>query len=148
VVLNPAPAQALPAELLYYVDVIAPNEFEAATLTGIEISDESHAREAALRLNEWMHGSVVVTLGERGCLAFDAGSEPPAFFNLPAHAVRAVDTTAAGDAFVAGLAVGLGEGLSLAEAAALGNAAGALSVTRAGAQPSLPYRSEVDDLKD
>jgi ribokinase len=146
VVLNPAPAQKLPPELLASADVIAPNEGEAAALTGIEVSDEMHARQAAQALHMWTHGDVVITLGERGALAFPAGSASPGAQMVAPHPVRAVDTTAAGDAFVGGLAVGLGEGKSLLEAARLGNAAGALAVTRPGAQPSLPTRKEVTEL--
>ena len=83
---------------------------------------------------------VIVTLGEDGVLASGDHGE----LRLPAHHVTVVDTTAAGDAFAGGLSVGLAEGLTLAQALEIGNAAGALAVTRAGAQPSLPTRTEVD----
>lgn len=141
--LNPAPAQPLPAELLDVVDFIAPNEIEAAMLTGIEVNDEASALAAAQTLHAGARRSVILTLGGRGALLLDADGRPA---RLPAHPVKVVDTTAAGDAFVAGLSVGLAEGLSLAEAARLGNAAGAISVTRPGAQPSLPRRAEVEAL--
>jgi ribokinase len=143
VMLNPAPAQPLPAELLTLVDFIAPNEIEAAMLTGIEVGDEDSALAAAQKLHGQAHCNVILTLGGRGALLLDTqGSRT----RLPAHAVRVVDTTAAGDAFVAGLSVGLAEGQTLAAAARLGNAAGALAVTRPGAQPSLPHRAEVEAL--
>lgn len=144
VALNPAPAQPLTPELLQWVDILIPNEFEAEALTRIVTSNEDGARRAALQLHEWTGGNVALTLGERGALLLDAGQTPPQFTHLPAFRVTAVDTTAAGDAFVAGLAVGLSEGMSLVEAAQLGSAAGAISVTRHGAQPSLPKRSEVE----
>ncbi|MDI6696632.1 MAG: ribokinase [Anaerolineales bacterium] len=144
VALNPAPAQPLTSELLQWVDIIIPNEFEAAALTGIETSEETGAHRAALQLHEWTGGSVALTLGERGALLLDDSQTPPQFIYLPAYRVTAVDTTAAGDAFVAGLALGLSEGMPLSKAAQLGSAAGAISVTRHGAQPSLPKRAEVE----
>jgi ribokinase len=89
-------------------------------------------------------GSVVLTLGEKGALIVEGDPAKPACQSIPAFPVRVVDTTAAGDAFVGALATGLGEGLSLSAAVRFASAAAAISVTRAGAQPSLPYRSEVD----
>ncbi len=137
VVLNPAPAQPLSNELLSQVDYLVPNQIELAMLTGYDDIGQAVAH---------LHGigvrCVVVTLGEDGVLASSAAGE----LRLPAHQVTVVDTTAAGDAFAGGLSVGLAEGLPLAEALALGNAAGALAVTRAGAQPSLPTRAEVNAL--
>jgi ribokinase len=137
VVLNPAPAQPLSAELLSQVDYLVPNQIELAMLTGYDDIEQAvaHLRGIGVRC-------VVVTLGEDGVLASSATGE----LRLPAHQVTVVDTTAAGDAFAGGLSVGLAEGLTLAEALALGNAAGALAVTRAGAQPSLPTRAEVNAL--
>ena len=148
VVLNPAPARALPDDLLAAIDVIAPNEFEAETLTGIPVTDDANARLAAQKLHERSGCSVVITMGARGALVLDATSSTgsPIITLLPAHKVKAIDTTAAGDAFVGGLAVGLGEGRSLVDAARLGSAAGAISATRLGAQPSLPKRAEAEEL--
>lgn len=137
VVLNPAPAQPLDAALLKRVDVLIPNQPEAALLTGA-----ASAGESARRLMAWGVGSVIVTLGADGVLVVESESQT----YIPAHRVSAVDTTAAGDAFVGAFAVALFEGHSTREAAMWGNAAGALAVTRPGAQPSLPARAELEKL--
>jgi len=139
VVLNPAPAQALPAELLRCVDLLVPNESEAALLAGLPVADAASAAAAADVLRHLGARGVLVTLGASGLLAStDAGDRHHA-----APVVQAVDTTAAGDTFVGGLSCGLAEGLALPEAIALGQAAAAISVTRAGAQPSIPWRREI-----
>ncbi len=140
VILNPAPARPLAADLLQLVDVIVPNEKETSLLTGLPVGTEAEVEAAALALLEKGVGSVVLTLGSRGALVMDSSG---AINHLQSHTVEVVDTTAAGDAFVAGLSVGLSEGASLAEAAVFGNATGALAVSRMGAQPSLPTREEV-----
>jgi ribokinase len=133
VVLNAAPADALIGRQPPEVDVLILNEGEARALTG----DEDVA-SAAARLAE-RGGSVIVTLGERGALLrSEAGSS-----RIDAFPVKAVDTTAAGDAFVGGVAAGLSFGLPLAEAVRLGSAAGAAAATKVGARDSLPY---ADDL--
>lgn len=135
VVLNPAPAQPLSATCLEQVDVLIPNQSEAALLTGC-----AAAGDAARRLMASGVRSVIVTMGEGGVLVV----EDETATHLPAHRVSVVDTTAAGDAFVGAFAVALAEGRTVREAAAWGNAAGALAVTRAGAQPSLPARAELE----
>ncbi len=135
VVLNPAPAQPLDAALLSQVDYLLPNQNELALLTGL-----GDIRPAMSRLQAVGVRRVVVTLGEEGVLVAEGGSE----VHLPAHGVTVVDTTAAGDAFAGAFAVALLEGHSTRQAAAWGNAAGALAVTRAGAQPSLPRRDELE----
>ena len=135
VVLNPAPAQPLSATGLEQVDVLIPNQSEAALLTGC-----ASASDAARRLMASGVCSVIVTMGEGGVLI----AEGETATHLPAHRVSVVDTTAAGDAFVGAFAVALAEGRTVREAAAWGNAAGALAVTRAGAQPSLPTRVELE----
>ncbi|MBI3242132.1 MAG: ribokinase [Chloroflexi bacterium] len=140
VVLNPAPAQMLNATLLESVDYLAPNQTELALLTGID--DLANTRRAASHLRAHGVQRVIVTLGEEGVLAVDDEGE----FYLPAHQVTVVDTTAAGDAFVGALAVALMEGRSTREAVAWGNAAGGLTVTRPGAQPSLPTRAELEQF--
>jgi len=140
VILNPAPAQPLPAELLALVDILIPNESETALLTGLPVEDEPQARSAAARLLERGVGAVILTLGSRGAL-LTTQAESRLF---PAFALQPVDTTAAGDAFVGGLAVALGEGRPLDEAVVWGNAAGGLSTTVLGAQPSLPRRADVE----
>ena len=135
VVLNPAPAQPLSATGLEQVDVLIPNQSEAALLTGC-----ASAGDAARRLMASGVCSVIVTMGEGGVLI----AEGETATLLPAHQVSVLDTTAAGDAFVGAFAVALAEGRTVREAAAWGNAAGALAVTRAGAQPSLPARAELE----
>ncbi|MFI1458486.1 ribokinase [Streptomyces roseus] len=134
-VLTPAPARPLPRELLELVDLLVPNEHEAAALTGF--TDPLGAAEALLREVP----EVVLTLGAAGVLYAARGREPLA---VPALPVRAVDTTAAGDTFVGALAVALGEGRPMPEALRWASAAAALSVRRPGAQDSMPTRAETD----
>lgn len=137
VVLNPAPAQLLSNELLAEVDYIIPNQNELALLTSL---NDIPAASAALQRSgvRW----VIITLGKDGALVVEESGET----HLPAYPVKAVDATAAGDAFVGAFAVALTEGYSPLQAAAWGNAAGALAVTRPGAQPSLPTRAELEQL--
>ncbi|HQV71011.1 MAG TPA: ribokinase [Thermoflexales bacterium] len=139
VILNPAPAQKLGADLLGMVDVIVPNEHEATFITGIALEGEQSYRAAAQALRQMGAKSVILTLGSAGAFVLDGTREEL----VPAQKVQAVDTTAAGDCFTGGLAVGLAEGKSLGDAARFASAAAAISVTRHGAQPSMPYRSEV-----
>jgi ribokinase len=143
VVLNPAPAQHLSPDLLRLVDVLIPNEIETTYMTGIEIGSLQNARLAAEKLMASGPGSVILTLGHQGALLVEGQPGVLSFTHLEAYPVQAVDTTAAGDAFVGAIAVALGEGRSLVEAARFASAAAALSVTRQGAQPSLPTRAEV-----
>lgn len=140
VVLNPAPARPLEADVLERVAVITPNEHEACLLTGVSITDEITAIAAATRLLEQRVGAAVLTLGPRGCLVAADGITR----RLPGHAVHAVDTVAAGDVFNGCLAVALAEGCDLVAAAAFANAAAAIAVTRCGAQDSAPRRDEID----
>jgi ribokinase len=141
VIVNPAPAQGLPPELYGLVDYITPNEHEAAALTDGPASDPAAAAEELLRRG--VRRSVIITLGEAGALA---ATGPGRSERVPGFAVTAVDTTAAGDAFNGGLAVALARGEALPRAVRYAHAVAALSVTRAGAQPSLPTRAEVDDF--
>ncbi|CAL9287141.1 ribokinase [Streptomyces sp. SudanB25_2051] len=136
-VLTPAPAQPLPRELLALVDLLVPNEHEAATLAGV--ADPRAAAEELLRDVP----VVVVTLGAAGCLYVARGADP---VTVPARRVRAVDTTAAGDTFTGALAVALGEGRPVPDALAWASAAASLSVGRAGASSSMPHRAEIDAL--
>lgn len=143
VVLNPAPAQQLPDALLDEVDIITPNRIELAQMMRLSaedvqaMSDDDLAR-TALRLGP---RSAVITLGADGALAADPGG----WTRVPAFRVDAVDTTAAGDSFTAGLAVALARGETrLADAVRFASACGALTATRLGAQPSLPTAAEVD----
>ena len=136
VILNPAPAQALPEELLSAVDVLTPNETEAAALTGITTDTDSGVEAAARALQGRGVATVVVTLGARG--AYVLAGDFTGY--VPAPAVEATDTTAAGDCFNGALAIGLYESMPLPEAVAFACRAAARSVTREGAQPSLPTR--------
>jgi ribokinase len=146
IILNPAPAQDLGDDLLKIVDVIIPNESEAERLTGQKISSMEDFKHAGVSLLARGVGSVVITLGEKGVLLVEGNLKRPIFNHIPAYCVATVDTTAAGDAFVGALATALGEGLKLLEAAHFANAAAALSVTKSGAQPSLPWRNEVEEF--
>jgi ribokinase len=142
VVLNPAPAQSLSKQILAKIDVLVPNEPETAQLTNMSISTAVERGEAANLLLALGVGNVVLTLGSKGALVLDGKTKQ--LTDVPTNQVKVVDTTAAGDAFVAALAVGLGEGKTLTEAAKFANAVGALAVTKAGAQPSMPLRDEVE----
>ncbi|MGH8868485.1 MAG: ribokinase [Actinomycetes bacterium] len=141
-VLNPAPAPAhVPDELLVLCDVLCPNQGEAGVLTGRRVDSVEDAVAAAGALRERGAGSVVVTLGENGCLvASAAGVE-----HVPAPSVDAVDTTGAGDAFVGALAYFLGKGESLVASSAWANEIAALSVLGRGTQTSFPDRSTLPD---
>ncbi|WP_326595056.1 ribokinase [Streptomyces sp. NBC_01803] len=134
-VLTPAPAQPLPDELLALTDLLVPNEHEAAALTG-EADPLRAARVLLAAVPE-----VVITLGAAGSLYVARGAEP---VTVPAVAVRAVDTTAAGDTFVGALTVAHGEGRPMPEAMAWAATAAALAVQRPGASSSMPTRDEID----
>lgn len=142
VVLNPSPAQPLDAALLKLVDVLVPNQSELGLLTGMAVESVEEVTAAANALRAQGVKSVIVTLGGDGVVVVDEMNVT----RLPSYKVAVVDTTAAGDAFAGAFAVALGRGSSLAEAARWGNAAGALAVTKAGAQPSLPSRAELEQL--
>ena len=143
VVLNPAPARFLDVELLSQVDVLIPNEHELSQISNYYISSNSEVEEAARTMISKGVNAVVTTLGSNGVSIVDDNKNEVL---LPPFTVDVLDTTAAGDSFVAALAVGLGEGKSLNEACNFANAAGALTVTKMGAQPSLPTRTEVSEF--
>lgn len=136
----PAPAGVLPPEFLT-VDLISPNQTEAEALTGVAVHDVATAVEAASRLQRGGAREVVLKLGELGALVASADGQT---LHVPARSAAVVDTTAAGDAFTAALAVALAESRSLADAAAFGCACGTLACTRFGAQPAMPARTEVE----
>ena len=140
VILNPAPAQPLPDELLKMLYLITPNETEAELLTGITVTDASSAEKAARKLLEKGVQVVVVTLGSKGALLVTAEQ----CLMIPTFKVKAIDTTAAGDCFNGALAVAIAEGADLVSAITFANKAASISVTRMGAQASAPYRDEVD----
>jgi ribokinase len=140
VILNPAPAQLLSAELLSHLYLVTPNETEAEMISGVKIIDEASANEAARVLSEKGVQNVIITLGSKGALVYNEGKSEV----VPAYKVKAVDTTAAGDVFNGALTVALSEGRNLIEASRFGCKASAIAVTRPGAQSSAPYRNEVD----
>ncbi|MDR2572278.1 MAG: ribokinase, partial [Oscillospiraceae bacterium] len=142
VILNPAPApkEALDSELLKMVDVLTPNETEAFALTGIMPSTPDEAIKAAMRLTELGANQVAITMGASGCV-YGAGAD---FRHMPTVKVEnVVDTTAAGDSFTAALAVSLSEGRNLEQAVEFATRVAAITVTKKGAHPSLPYRKDV-----
>ncbi len=142
VVLNPAPARPDLASLLPLVDILIPNESEAALLAGLPVEADIEKETAIEALRKMGVGILILTLGAEGALlVYEAGME-----HVAAYPVEPVDTTAAGDAFVGGFAVALAEGKSLIEAIRWGNAAGGLATTQLGAQPSLPTRQAVLEL--
>jgi ribokinase len=144
VILNPAPAsRPLPADWFAAIDYLIPNESEAAALSGLPVDSLQTAESAASHLISLGAGKVIITLGAEGSL-FANGK---GFEHFPAPKVKAVDTTAAGDTFVGGFAAALASGKSEAEAIRYGQIAAALSVTRAGAQPSIPNMSDVQAFK-
>jgi ribokinase len=139
VVLNPAPAAVLSDELLRNLYLISPNETEAEILTGIKVTDEQSALKAATILHEKGVEIVIITMGAVGAfLLADGKSEI-----IKAPKVDAIDTTAAGDTFNGSLLVALSEGKTIQESIAFANKAAAISVTRIGAQSSVPFRKEI-----
>jgi ribokinase len=141
-ILDPAPALMLPAEVWSGVFLAKPNEHEAAMITGVAVNDRVSAEHAG----RWFldHGVqiAVVTLGDRGAVVV----ERDGVTELPAHPVRAVDTTAAGDAFTGALGAALSQGTTLPDALRRALAASALAVTVRGASPSLPTAASVDEF--
>lgn len=143
-VLDPAPAQPLPRELLARVDVLTPNESEACRLLGRPLQRLSPEEAPALarELRNLGPETIVLKLGEHGCYCLSAAFEK----HIPGFHVKVRDTTAAGDTFNAALAVALAEGRPLEDSLRFASAAAAISVTRLGAQASVPSRSEVEDF--
>lgn len=144
VILNPAPARKLPPQLLSGLFLLTPNETETGILTGILPETEKTARKAADVLMDGGVNNVIITLGARGAL-LATGREA---VMVPAPAVDARDTTGAGDAFNGALAAALGRMRSLKDAVDFANCAGALTVTRVGAQAALPREAEIRALMD
>lgn len=140
VILNPAPAQEIPDELIALADFIVPNETELSLLTGQSVSDISSAEKAAKKLLDRGARNVIVTLGSKGALIVNKEINT----HVDSYPVEAVDTTAAGDAFIGGFATKLLESTDLLAAVKFGCACGALAVTKFGAQPSLPTKEEVE----
>ncbi|WP_431224431.1 ribokinase [Serratia sp. L9] len=140
VILNPAPACELPDELLAMIDMITPNETEAQRLTGIAVNNDSDADRAAKVLHDKGIGCVIITLGSRGVWLSENGNGKL----VPGFKVKAVDTIAAGDTFNGALVTALLEGKAMSDAVRFAHAAAAIAVTRPGAQPSVPWREEID----
>ena len=141
VILNPAPAQPLDDEFLSYVDILIPNETETNIITRLPVESNEECIVAAKVLQKRGVEQIILTLGSRGSLVVDRNGN--AVFVDP-YKIVPVDTTGAGDAFIAGFAVALAQGMSLVEAAGIGNAAGALNATKLGAQGGLPTKEEMD----
>lgn len=142
VVLNPAPARELPDALLSLVDIITPNETEAEKLTGIHVENDDDAAKAARVLHEKGIGIVMITLGSRGVWVSREGEGR----RVAGFKVQAIDTIAAGDTFNGAVVTALLEGTALDEAIRFAHAAAAIAVTRKGAQPSVPWRKEIDEF--
>lgn len=142
VVLNPAPAQILSDELLSMIDIITPNETEAEILTGVRVSDEQSAVEAASVFHDKGIETVMITLGAKGVFVSRKGKSRI----IKGFCVQAIDTTAAGDTFNGGFVTALLEEKSFDEAIRFGQAAAAISVTKKGAQSSIPTRQETLDF--
>lgn len=143
VILNPAPAREIKKEIFKHLHVITPNETEAELLTGIKIVDDRSVQSAAKKLFEFGVENVVITLGAKGVFLYNQSTSD--FIRAPA--VTAIDTTAAGDCFNGALAVALAEKLPLVVALSFACKAASISVTRMGAQSSLPYRKEVNEVQ-
>ena len=144
IVLNTAPAQKLPDSLLKKLDIVTPNEIEAGILTDMKVETEDDAQKAAqILLNKGVK-SVVITMGKNGVFVMTLDRKE----FIPSMKVKAIDTTGAGDAFNGGFVTALSEGKDIFEAARFGNIVGALSVTKVGTAPAMPYRKDIDGFKN
>lgn len=142
VILNPAPAHALPDSLLRCLYMLIANETEAEFIAGIQITDmDSVARAADIICNKGVD-CVVITLGAKGAFVKENGS----YHQISGHKVKAIDATAAGDTFCGAVAVGLAEGMDIVKSIEFANRCASITVTRRGAQSSLPYREEVESF--
>lgn len=144
IVLNTAPAQKLPDSLLKKIDIVTPNEIEAGILADMKVENEQDAQMAAQALMDKGVKNVVVTMGKNG--VFVMTPERKEF--IPSMQVKAIDTTGAGDAFNGGFVTALSEGKDIFEAARFGNVVGALSVTKMGTAPAMPYRKDIDSFSE
>lgn len=142
IVINPAPATKLPEELLLLIDVITPNQTEAEILTGVPVVDERGSQQAAAILHKKGINTVIITMGEQGVWVSENGKGK----RLPAYQVDAIDTVAAGDTFNGVFITYWLEGRNVEESVNFASAAAAISVTRLGAQSSIPWRHEIDEF--
>ncbi|HEY3987172.1 ribokinase [Cedecea sp.] len=142
VILNPAPARELSDELLALLDMITPNETEAEKLTGVRVENDEDAAKAAEVLHAKGIDTVIITLGSRGVWLSEKGQGK----RVPGFKVKAVDTIAAGDTFNGALVTALLEDKPMEDAVRFAHAAAAIAVTRKGAQPSVPWRQEIDEF--
>lgn len=140
VVLNTAPARKVDDELLAKVDVLTPNEVEASVLSGVEVVTMDDARRASDVFQKKGIGEIVITMGAQGAYVRSGSRE----LVIPRRKVEAIDTTGAGDAFNGGLVTALAEGKDIFEAAEFANVVGALSVTKKGTAPAMPFRKDID----
>lgn len=143
-ILNPAPAQKLDEEIIKNVDLLIPNETELEVISGMEINGEEDIVKACKSLMEKGVKQLIVTLGEKGSIYVDHQGT----IKFPAHGVLAVDTTAAGDSFIGAVSVALSKGESMEDAIAFASKVGALTVTKEGAQSSIPYLIDVLNFKE
>lgn len=143
IVLNTAPAQKLPDSLLKKIDIVTPNEIEAGILTDMKVETEQDAEKAANILLGKGIKNVVITMGKNGVFVMTTLRHE----FIPSMKVKAIDTTGAGDAFNGGFVTALSEGKDIFEAARFGNIVGALSVTKLGTAPAMPYRKDIDNFR-
>jgi ribokinase len=139
---NFAPAREFDRDYLKKVSILVVNETEAEILSGITVTDEASVEKAAKELKSLGCKTVIITLGIKGSYLLDGNN----ILKVPAFKVEAVDTTAAGDIYCGSLAVALVEGKSFTDSVRFASAAAAISVTRMGAQPSAPTRTEIDEF--
>ncbi|MDR1668169.1 MAG: ribokinase [Bacteroidales bacterium] len=139
VILNPAPAQTLSSQLLQRLHIITPNKTEAEMLSGVKVTGWESAKTASKVISEKGADTVVLTLGSLGALI----QEKDRYYRVEAVPVEAVDTTAAGDTFCGALSVGLSEGMNITDAVKMACKAASISVTKMGAQSSIPYRVDI-----
>ena len=141
-ILNPAPYIDVPAELFNGVDYVTPNETEAEQFTGIAVNSIDDCRRASAKFFEMGVKNVIITLGVRGAF-YTNGTEE---IMVPAIPMKALETTGAGDAFNGGLATAIAEGMDIETALRFATCTAAISVTRLGSSPSMPYRHEILEL--
>ena len=142
IVMNPAPAAPIPDEVLAKIDIVTPNETEAQALTGVTVKTKADADKAAKVFMDKGVKETVITMGALGAYAADGTRSEL----LPRIAVNAIDSTGAGDAFNGGFVMALSEGKDLFTALRYGNCTGALSVTKKGTAPAMPFREAIDEL--